>query len=1073
MTTHTLKTLLLPPALLLCLFSCEGFSDKDQPRAQQGVLDLRGWSFEKDGPVKLDGEWEFYWRELIDPAEFQPQALPGGNASIYKVRRAAPALIKVPGIWNDHEKDGKKIGGDGYATYHLTVLLDKKPAGREPLAVEYHRAATAFQLLVNGKPVGSNGTVGRTAETSVPQYLPGIGAIGSDSERLEIVIHVSNFHHQKGGVWAPFRLGLKRQLLGRMERKVALELFLFGCILIMGLFNLGTYSLRREPAALYFGLFCLLIALRALVTGERFLLHVFPNMNWEWAYKLEYLPIYLGLPLFAMFFSALYPEDFSKIVLRAIQAAGTAFALIAVFTVIKFYYRIHNAYLVLILAFCVYVFIMQLLALFRKREGPALLMPGQIVLFIAVTNDILNTIGTIKTGFHAPAGLLVFIFNQSLVVLLRFSRSFVLEEELSQKLAEKSESLEGQIWERTVRLFKAKKNIEKSRDEINQLNEFLKKLNSSLNLDETLKLIFEYLESQFKLEATVLVIKDTASENLKFFRFTEKSFTPEQRRFINAVRIPLNEKGGVVYKTFRRGRPFYLPKVVTPENLSDRLLLRALNLASLLLAPLAVQDEPIGMVCCGTALKELRLSKSDIKQITFFCNRIAGAVQNALLLDEIRSEQEKAGLMRADIDRARSEIKKLNDFSVIVNASRDLDEILDRVLQYFETEFDIDGSIILLHDREKNELFSYKTSVPPKASAESLEYARTFRLSLARESGAIHGVFHRRRPFYLADTSRRGVFNAAEDLNLNSFLLVPFVVRHETVALGMFTSYEQKLRLSKPDIARINRFCEQIAGAVYRASLLTEMERERKNTDRLLKNALPAQAARELKETGSVKPRVLDSVTILSTDFKGFTKVSENMLPEELVEELNIIFQQFDQICEQHNMEKLKTIGDAYVCAGGLLAENPHHAADACLAALKMLNFIKEVHLLRKEYLNERFWDIRIGIHTGKVAAGVIGKNKFAYDVWGDAVYLATFMESSGAPNRINISEHTYHLVKEVFKCKYRGARALDNRDNVNMYFLDGLKAKYAKDKAGLVPNENLYRKYESDFGAGNLRRRD
>ena len=144
-----------------------------------------------------------------------------------------------------------------------------------------------------------------------------------------------------------------------------------------------------------------------------------------------------------------------------------------------------------------------------------------------------------------------------------------------------------------------------------------------------------------------------------------------------------------------------------------------------------------------------------------------------------------------------------------------------------------------------------------------------------------------------------------------------------------------------------------------------------------------------------------------------------------------MIFLQFDQICERRNIEKLKTIGDAYMCAGGLPETNLTHPIDACLAAIEMQNFMNETKSIIEQISGEQFWDMRLGIHTGTVVAGVIGKTKFAYDVWGDAVNTASRMESNGSIGKINISDSTYNKVKDFFDCEYRGKIEAKNKGTV------------------------------------------
>jgi len=231
---------------------------------------------------------------------------------------------------------------------------------------------------------------------------------------------------------------------------------------------------------------------------------------------------------------------------------------------------------------------------------------------------------------------------------------------------------------------------------------------------------------------------------------------------------------------------------------------------------------------------------------------------------------------------------------------------------------------------------------------------------------------------------------------------------------------------------------EQLAEAQKIVELTALISEEREKADDLLKNILPAQVAQELKEKGYATPKLYQQATIMFTDFKGFTQISEKLTPEELIRELGHCFSTFDEICNRHHLEKIKTIGDAYMCVGGVPTPNETNALDAVKAALDIRSFMQQF-LAEKKNKGEPLWQLRIGIHTGQVVAGVIGKNKFAYDIWGDAVNLASRMETSGEVGKVNISEKTYQLVKNAAKCTYRGKLEAKNKGFINMYFVEDL----------------------------------
>lgn len=211
-----------------------------------------------------------------------------------------------------------------------------------------------------------------------------------------------------------------------------------------------------------------------------------------------------------------------------------------------------------------------------------------------------------------------------------------------------------------------------------------------------------------------------------------------------------------------------------------------------------------------------------------------------------------------------------------------------------------------------------------------------------------------------------------------------------------------------------------------------ELEEEKNKSRKLLLNILPEETADELMNSGKARPRRYDSATVLFADFVGFTSKAEQMEPEELIRQIDVYFSAFDRIAQKHSIEKIKTIGDAYMAVGGLPVANRTHPFDAVKAAMEMLAFAEKQKSLAKIP-----FEIRIGIHTGSLVAGVVGEHKFQYDIWGDTVNVAARMEQNSSPGKINISAALYNLVKNEFLCSSRGPVEVKNKGKIEMYFLE------------------------------------
>lgn len=415
------------------VYSCRLSSEHiNPPRAVAGVLDLTAWSFEEDGPVNLSGQYEFYWNQLHPPHKFDDED-----------PRPKPAFIQVPGLWNGLETGGEVIPGTGYATYRLTVLLKGK---HRSLALKVLDMSTACSLFVNRKRVYSAGEVGESPVSSKPQFNPGVIDFQTDESKLELIIQVSNFHHRKGGAWESIFLGTEKQIRNSRETKVTIELFLFGSILIMGLYHLGLFILRRkERSTLFFGIFCLLIALRILTTGERYFLKLFPDFSWAIFVKLEYLSYYLAVIAFAHFFYALFFHRFFKTICLAATILGSIFSALVILLPLKYFSQTLTPYHLLTLSLFIYGIYILLIHSWKKEYDAIIFLGGFIVLISTAINDMLTHENLLQTGNLVPLGLLIFIFSQAFLLSLRFSKAFEMVDIQHRKLRDTNHFIRKQI----------------------------------------------------------------------------------------------------------------------------------------------------------------------------------------------------------------------------------------------------------------------------------------------------------------------------------------------------------------------------------------------------------------------------------------------------------------------------------------------------------------------------------------------------------------------------------------------------------------------------------------------------
>ncbi|MEQ1732726.1 MAG: adenylate/guanylate cyclase domain-containing protein [Bacteroidia bacterium] len=254
---------------------------------------------------------------------------------------------------------------------------------------------------------------------------------------------------------------------------------------------------------------------------------------------------------------------------------------------------------------------------------------------------------------------------------------------------------------------------------------------------------------------------------------------------------------------------------------------------------------------------------------------------------------------------------------------------------------------------------------------------------------------------------------------------------------------EQKVQARTSEIQEKNVLLEQQS---------IELAVEKEKSEKLLLNILPQETVDELKNKGKASARHYRSASVMFTDFKGFTTIAESLRPQDLVRELDSYFIKFDEIIERHQIEKIKTIGDAYMCVGGVPVRNKTNPIDIVLAGLEIQRYMQELKL-QKLTAGEPHWDLRVGIHTGEIIAGVVGIKRFAYDVWGDTVNVAQRIETACEIGKVNVSGTTYEVIKEFFDFDYRGKVMAKNKGMVDMYYVLKIKPELSVDGLGITPN--------------------
>ena len=333
------------------------------PVAQKGILDLRNTNL-AEKPVPLNGEWLFYWKQLLQPGE---------------TSSTAAQVSQYPSLWTKDKQQGA-LTATGYATYTLTILSPKQ---KPVLAMEVPDAFSSYKLFVNGRVIAQNGVPGKTEATSTPFWATKVVVLPAAGDTLQLVLQVANYWHSKGGVYKQILLGDKDQLLLKYHRETAFDLVLCGCLFMGGLFFFGLFLFaRKDKTILYFSLFCMVYSYR-MVGTKLYVLHaIFPNLSWFITVRLEYLALVLGVGLFSEYTRCLYPKETTHLFRKFASWCCWIYMLIILCTPPSLFSMLIKPFLLVMFLYIVYAFYVYIQAVRHKRSGSiyALLSSGVMLL---------------------------------------------------------------------------------------------------------------------------------------------------------------------------------------------------------------------------------------------------------------------------------------------------------------------------------------------------------------------------------------------------------------------------------------------------------------------------------------------------------------------------------------------------------------------------------------------------------------------------------------------------------------------------------------------------------------------
>ncbi|TVY03144.1 ATP-binding protein [Cohnella terricola] len=458
---------------LVASYAVISVPDSPKIESKEGILDLTQVHV-SENPLKLQGEWAFYWQELLSPEDIQNRLSRDGNHDRW---------ISIPNSWLGYRLDDQRLSGTGYATFRIVINLSEHDRN-ERLALRLPTIFHAYKLWVNGELLAEVGVVGRDKSRTIPRLATKLVFFQPENDRVDLVMQVANFHHTRGGITKPIELGGSDALTVRTHLNIAAEMFITASLLVIGVYHLLLFALRRKDRApLYFGLLTLLLGIRSLLVGELLLTQWWPTFPWELQFKIEYLILCSSGYIITMYFDCIFPNYVSRWFRRGTRIVTGAFCIVVVATPAIIYTKMLPIIGVMVVLHMVYLMVGLAHAAVRRMEGALIFLLMSVVALVTVVNDFLYYNEWSRIGNTSSLGLLVFTIAQMMLLSSRFTRAASNEERIARelqnannKLTEMNMNLERTVQERTQALSAAHDDLRLSYDQLLQSEQGRKKL---------------------------------------------------------------------------------------------------------------------------------------------------------------------------------------------------------------------------------------------------------------------------------------------------------------------------------------------------------------------------------------------------------------------------------------------------------------------------------------------------------------------------------------------------------------------------------------------------------------------
>jgi len=488
--------------ILIVIFNVFTGTHKNQVLAKDGTLDLSNWDFNKDGVASLDGEWEFYWNQLLTYEDFHKE-----NPI------KTDGYFKIPNVWTNYTLNGGKVPPNGYATYRLKIKTNNVDSLK---GLKILTSSTSYKLMINSKVISENGVVGNTEETTVSEFRPQAVSFQNSSEDFEVIVQISNYVYSRGGMWHSIYMGNDNDIRKLKEFDSSKAMFIFGVAMIMSLYHMTLFLLRkRDKSVLYFSLLLLVVAIRITITGEYLILNFIPSVSIKLMVPLEYMTMYWGVIMTIAFVHELYPREVSDKLMKITMYIGIILSIFTIITPISIFTKYLILYEILIIPTYSYILFLMLKTFIKKREGSILILVEAMIVLGTLISDILYYLNQTKDKYGPSIEIAVFmvIFIQSYILAERFSLAFENVEKLSDKLIS-MDKLKNEFLANTSHELRIPLN-----GIINITDSLLKGIAGNLNLnqEENLRVILASSRGLYNLVNDIIDISNLDHNELKIY----------------------------------------------------------------------------------------------------------------------------------------------------------------------------------------------------------------------------------------------------------------------------------------------------------------------------------------------------------------------------------------------------------------------------------------------------------------------------------------------------------------------------------------------------------------------------